>query len=362
MTRTVALAFAFAVTAGCREESEPGPPREDVIAALVADVMIPAHVELASEAAALADAADFCADEAAGDLVSVHDAWRAAHRGFGRTEAFGYGPAVDEHFDSALLFWPTRPENAEEIVAGSDPIDAAVVAGLGATSKGLPAIEAQLFDPEGGDAAVLARYQDATTGERRCTFVGLLAADAAANAEALRSAWADDGGDFGGELVRAGGSDTRYSSVKAALDEVVNGIIALLQVVDDTKLARPLGSKTGGTPQPQFVPSPYADDSVAMIRANLEGVRSLWTGKGGLGLRDMVVARKSTLADTVDDAFDAADDALLAIGPPLREAVESAPADVQRAIDRVKDLRRLFGVDVAQQLDVTVTLSDNDGD
>ncbi|HET6584229.1 MAG TPA: imelysin family protein, partial [Nannocystaceae bacterium] len=171
-----------------------------------------------------------------------------------------------------------------------------------------------------------------------------------------------DGGDFGGELVRAGGSDTRYSSVKAALDEIVNGIIALLQLVDDTKLARPLGSKTGGTPQPELVPSPYADDSVAMIRANLESTTALWRGEGGLGLRDLVVLRSRELADAVDAAFAAADEALQAIDIPLRDAVVSKPEDVQRAIDRVKDLRRLFTVDIAQQLDVTVTLSDNDGD
>jgi predicted lipoprotein len=347
--------------AACNEPGPSGPERGDVIADLVSQVLAPAHAELSMPMNALAGATMFCENGDPLGLGEVQVAWRTAHQAFGRTEAFGYGPAMDEHYDAALLFWPTRPDTLESLVVGTDPIDDALVAGLGAASKGLPALEAQLFDPIGGEMSLGMRFADDEAGMRRCTLVRLIAGDASEAAEALMLGWTTDGS-FGEELATAGQGSARYPSVQAGIDEIVNGVIAVLQLIDDTKLGKPLGTKTGGVPQPDLVPSPYADDSIAMIRANLEGVASVWKGGGGLGLRDLVAARSETLAADVDAAIDAADAALAAIDQPLRTAVVDAPAQVQSAIDRIKDLRRLFTVDVAQQLDVTVTLSDNDGD
>lgn len=356
------LAASITLLSACSSFSSDGPSRSDVITALVEDVMVPAHDELAATTAALAGSAEFCGAGATAGLAAAQTAWRHAHQAMGRTEAFGFGPATDDHHDAALLFWPTRPELVEAIVMDTAAIDASTVAALGAAAKGLPAIEAQLFDPVGGDAAVLARFADETTGARRCTLVALLAADAAAHGEALRGAWAPDGGDFGGELVNAGTGVGRYAKVQAALDEVLNGAIAMLQVIDDLELAVPLGSKTGGVPVPEQVPSPWADDSIAMTRAQLAAVGALWHGAGRPGLRQLVRARSPLLVPDVDAAILAADAALGAITGPLRVAVVDDAPVVQTAIDRVKDVRRLFTVDVAQQLDGTVTLSDNDGD
>lgn len=351
----------YALLCGCSDGTTDGLPRTEVTAALVADVMIPAHAELTEQTTGLAALAGFCSEGATVGLGEVHDAWRRSHQAMGRTEAFGYGPAQDDHYGAALLFWSTRPENLEAVVLGADPIDRALVDSLGATSKGLPAIEAQLFDPIGGDVAVLARFDPTDpAGARRCALVGLLAADASASAESLHQAWAPGG--FGSELVQAGAEGSRYRSSRAALDEIVNGVISLLERIDDTKLGKPLGSGTGGMPQPALVLAPWADDSIAMIRANLGGVMALWHGGGGLGLRDLVAPRSEPLAASVDAGLEDADQALAEIDGPLRTAITSSPQKVQAAIDRFKHLRRLFTVDVSQQLDVTITLSDNDGD
>lgn len=356
------LLVAIAASA-CTSFSSDGTSRIEVITALVEDVFVPAHDDLATATAALATSASLC-DETAARLAMAQTAWKDAQLALGRTAAFTYGPATDDHHTAALFFWPTRPELVDEAIVGTAMIDAAFVEGLGAAAKGLPAIEAQLFDPTGGDEAIIAALSSEPEAARRCALVGLLAANASERAEALRTAWIDGGGDYGGELIRAGGVDTRFDKVQAALDEVLNGPIAALQVIDDIELATPLGKKTDGTPQPELVPSPFANDSVALLRAQLASVAAVWHGGGEMrpGLRQLVLSRSPSLPEQVDAALIAADGALAAMTTPLAILVVDDPATVQLAIDRIKDVRRLFTADVAQQLDGTVTLSDNDGD
>lgn len=372
MTRRFAFALLVALPSqACTSFSSNSTSRTEVITGLVEDVYLPAHEDLATATATLAASAALC-DDTASRLAAAHVAWGDAQAAFGHTAAFAFGPAMDDHHTAAIFFWPTRPELVDEAIAGTATIDAAFVEVLGAAAKGLPAIEAQIFDPVGGDATVVAALSTAPDAARRCALVAELAVNAAARAEALRTAWIDSGGDYGGELVRAGTTDTRYDRVQAALDEVLNGPIAALQVIDDLELATPMGKKTGGTPQPELVPSPFANASMDLVRAQLASVAAVWYGVApgaaappadmGLGMRRLVRSRSPTLPDEVDAALSAADDALAAITTPLAVAVVDDRATVQTAIDRVKDVRRLFSADIAQQLDGTVTLSDNDGD
>ncbi|MBC8074324.1 MAG: hypothetical protein IAG13_38750 [Deltaproteobacteria bacterium] len=314
--------------------------------------------ELALDAAEQAAALEFCTAPTADAIAGAQQRWRGDASTWCATEAFGYGPAMEQHLDAQIWFWPTRPETVDDIVADTATIDAALVDGLGTASKGLPAIEAQLFDSD-----VLARFDPADpAGVRRCALVHELALDVAEQAAALEQAWAEDGDDFGGLLSRPGGDNPSYPDEQSALDELVNGIIVVLQIVDDTKLGKPLGVKTGGTPLPELVEAPYSDASLDTIAADLATVRALYLGADGLALDDLIIARSPMLDETINQQLDDADAAIAAVPPPLRTAITEHPFEVQLAIDAVKALRRSFSADLAQQLGITVTLSDNDGD
>lgn len=351
------LFVSFAIVCACSDSGARGPSRGSVVADLVRDVALPHHEALGSSTAALPAAFDLCAAPTNATIASAQDAWRLAASDWAGVEAFFYGPAMDDHVDAAVWFWPTRPEMLEDVIAGDAPIDAALVDGLGAASKGLPAIEAQLFDPAGGD--VLARFAPAVpVAARRCALVHELAIDVDEHAGALVDAWTSG---YADDL--ADPPNARYDDDRAALDEIVNGIIGLLQRVHDQKIGIPFGGKTNGTPQPDLVESRYSDESLAAITTNLATVRALYLGvDDGLGLQDLVVARAPMLDESIRTALDEADAAVAAIPPPLRVAVGESFVPVQNAIDAVKQLRRLFTADLAQQLGVTVTISDNDGD
>jgi predicted lipoprotein len=352
------LSCALVLATACSDAQSSGPSRAAVVSDLVHEVMLPSQHALAGSTAMLPAALDLCAAPTAEAIAEAQRRWREDARAFTATEAFAYGPAMEQHLDAQLWFWPTRPETVDDIVAGTATIDAAFVDGLGTASKGLPAIEAQLFD-----ADVLARFDTADpAGARRCAFVHELALDAAEQAAALDQAWAASSDGFGELLANPGGDNPRYPDEQSALDELVNGIIVVLQVVDDTKLGKPLGVKTGGTPLPELVEARYSDASLDTIAANLAGVRALYVGVDGLALDDLIIARAPMLDETINQQLDDAYAAIAAVPPPLDTAIVEHPFEVQLAIDAVKALRRSFSADLAQQLGITVTLSDNDGD
>lgn len=350
---------ALLLATACSDPGPSGPSRTAVVADLVQDVAVPRHLALVESTTALATALDVCAAPTADAIAAAQTAWRRSARDWAALEPFGYGPAMEQHIDADLWFWPTRTDAIDELVASDVVLDAALVDGLGAASKGLPAIEAQLFDATGGDVA--ARFDPADpAGARRCTLVHELAVDAAEQADTLATAWQES---FAGTLSTPGGDNELYPDESAALGELANGVFAMLQVIDDAKLSKPFGAKAGGTPQPELVEAPHADASLDQIAANLATVRALYVGEGdGLGLDDLVLARAPMLDATIVDGLDDADAKIAAIPPPLRTAISGARPGVQAGIDAIKVLRRAFTTDLAQQLGITVTLSDNDGD
>ncbi|MCA9705789.1 MAG: imelysin family protein [Myxococcales bacterium] len=363
------LGLAVAV-AGCRSAEGPsGPSRSEVLASLTSTVIVPHYAELRDSAPPLVAAAEaLCGAPDAASLGAAQQAWRAVRLPLQRAEAHAFGPIEDERIGTAIDFWPVRTDAVETTIAalpaGGDPPTPEAVASLGTASKGLPVLEYLLFDPEGGDAAVLASL-DATTdaGRQRCGYAAALAADVALQTAALHTAWDPAGEDFAAELAQAGHGSERYMSVQMALDEVVNRVAFSLQDAADAKLGTPLGTASGGLPEPQSVASRFSDHSVDELSADLDGVAEVYGGReGGLGLRDIVVPLDAELDAAIEEQLGVAHAALGAIDRPLRQAVLENPGPVEVAREEILTLRRLIEVDVAGLLGVTITLGDNDGD
>lgn len=331
-------------------------------------VIVPGYRELHARAQALVTATRaLCTAPAAGTLDAAQDAWRATRGPWKRSEAFGFGPVKDLRIDTAVDFWPARPSSIEAELAKTDPVPETYAASLGDTVKGLPVMEYILFDHEGGDSAVLATLQDANgQATRTCQYVLALAVDVELRARTLLDAWDPAGGDFAGELARAGIGGTVYVDRAKAISAIVNAFVQLVQTVEGIKLATPLGLRDGGTPQPQAAESWRSDNSRQDILDNLAGVRSMYTTsygeRTGVSFHDAVAALDPALDAAIMAQFDAADAAVAAIALPLDQAVIDAPETVDAAFQSVKELFRLMAVDMVAVLGVTLSFSDNDGD
>lgn len=367
-TSAALLLATFLLHGACSGSNTPPPPPESPVLfqSLGVNVILPTYDDLVAQTTMLADTVNsFCAAPSDPGLAEAQDAWRRTRGPLKRSEAFLFGPVKDLGINQAIDFWPTRPNNIEDAIAGDGDFDQAFVESLGTSAKGLPAIEYLLFDPVGGNAAILARLTDPTTGAHRCDYLSALAVNVQSQAQTLRDAWDSDDGAFLQNLIEAGDSKP-YPNVSMAISDFVNSMIFLSEAVQGTKLGGPLGKKTGGNPSPSSAESFFSDNSLEDIISNLEGLKSLYLaqygGQDGLGFDDYIRSKDPVLADEITLQIDAALDAVRSIPPPLTTAVELNSGPVEAAYNEVRQVQVLLESQFASLLGATVTFNDNDGD
>jgi predicted lipoprotein len=358
--RKLGIGVALLALFGCSESrATKEDTRRVLLQGLGEQVFVPRYVEFEARAEEVrARGETFCEDPNDETLGAVRDAWWAARAPWKRNETVAFGPyAPPDSFGAAIDFWPCRSASADAVLDGTDPIDANL---LGAAAKGLPVFEYLIYDPARDPVA------SAAAEPRFCEYLGVVGTDLAADATAIRAAWDPAEGDFLGELVEAGRGSETYDSIEMALGEVVNRLVYDLEAARGEKLGVPLGTKTGGTPQPDSAESRFSGRSLEDVRDSLRGVEEVVFGAAldepaslagyleGIGRDDLVPELRA--------AFDAAYAALDAVPEPLTDAVVSAPESVQAAIDALGVVQVLIQTDVINAMGLMLTFTDADGD
>jgi len=337
------------------------PLRRQLLESWGQDVLLPWYEQFEAATGDLDQAAtDFCEAPSEAALGDVQQAWWDTRAPFKRADVFAFGPYMDFalQLGAKIDFWPARPATVDGLLEGSDALTAAVVAGMGAPAKGLPAIEYVLYAPED---AVLSAYE---ASARRCDY--LLAATQVLrdDATSLREAWDPEAGNYLGQLTLQK-EPSEFASLQAALSEVVGEIASLLELIQADKLGAPLGADVG-TPQPDLAESRFSDRSLQDIADNLSGIETLYYGadvEEAIGLDVLLADRERSDLDLVfRQRLDAARLALGRIPEPFSEAIVVDAFTITESIDALRDLQAFFQVDVANALSLSLALFDNDGD
>lgn len=362
-----ALLFA-APLSGCSNTGwSTGFDRKPMLEDLVNNVFLPTYADIDDGAddlrAAIRDLAD---DPTEARLVSAQEAWRAARKPWKQSEPFRFGPAQSLKISESIDWWPAKPENIEEKLAGADPITLETIEAAGTSSKGFMAMEYLLFDSEAGNPAVLARLTAEEGGARRRAYLVAMAEDMKAKTAILYAAWDPAQGNFAAQLREAGGTSATYGTRKAAVDVMVNRMIFQAELIAGNKLGKPLGKSSGGGPQPDEEEAPRSDNSIEDMLDGLRGIASVYdgaySGRDGLGLGDLVQSKSEPLDAGVRARVDGSVDAVAAIPFPFRTAITEHPAEANAAYESVRELKRILSTEVVGVLGVTLTFNDNDGD
>jgi predicted lipoprotein len=305
----------------------------------------------------------------------AREAWGKAIDVWQRAELFQFGPAGPssgpggEALRDHIYAWPlvSRCLIEQNIVSKAYESDSFGASAL-VNTKGLAAAEYLLFF-EGTENACSPASPINASGQwaalspsdlaiRKAHYASSVAVDVAARARALVKAWSPDSGNFGAQLVNAGGSGSVYASDQAALNAVSDAMFYIEATVKDVKVARPLGLiDCEEASCPEALESRYAGRSKAHIRNNLLGLRMLMVGcdEGeGVGFDDLLisigasaVAEKLTLgvsgALATVDAI-AADD--------LKKALEEDRASVEALHASVKAITDVMKTDFITVLDL----------
>ncbi|MEN0064070.1 MAG: imelysin family protein [Myxococcota bacterium] len=301
----------------------------------------------ANETANLAQAAtDLCGTVDANGLQAVRTAWWDARKPWKETELVKFGPVEElpERLGPKLDRWPVNVEDIEALVAGTEPVDADSFQSRGATLRGLPVVEALLWSQ--GDKTLDAYMAD----DRRCQTLAGATGDVAANAAELAELWREP---WTPRLTTP--SERPYQTEQDVLDEWVNRMAFTVENIRSTKLGKPLGDDNGGTVDPTLLESRFSGRSLADARDALAGVSEVWSTVRTLVTDEALVADLDQTVATVEER-------LGEVPEPLIETLVVQPEIVVRAQEVLRTLQVAIQVDLAQNLSVTITFNDNDGD
>lgn len=335
--------------------------RNALLAHLATQVYLPLQAEVAAAAGMLPAAIGaYCTALDQGTVGDTREGARAAFAtaidAWESAEAVLVGPAAmdGKALRSLLYSWPLiSPCEIDRDTASrwADPASYDVSTEL-VNSRSLAGIELLLYPandnhncaqtPPGWSAL------GADLPRARCGLALALARDVAAKAQDLYAAWKPDGGDYAGELARAG--DSSIPSAQVGVNLVSDGLFYLDSMTKGMKLGESAGilvnsCQTVQEPCVREVELRFADRSTIAIRRNLVAFRSVFTGTtaagDGLGFDDyLVFAGHPDLAQRMTANLDAAIAAADALPPSFLGALATSyaqVADTYHAVDKVTD-------------------------
>lgn len=329
--------------------------RRAMLENLTQNVILLAHAELVEAVEGLEQAAQtFVADPSALTLDVAQAAWGEVGTAWAGVELYALGPldiTVLHNQINKPIITPTLIDEYLE----SGEVNAETLAAQGSTVKGITAAEYLLLSPD-GDEAVLAAFEET----QRTDYLIALSEVLRKSAQDLYTYWSPEGENYAATFSAA---DEAGGSTKGSINMLVNEMIVVLEEVARMKLAAPLGLSDGEVADPSKVEAPLSETSLRRIRANLKSVEQAFTGGDGLGLDDYLEFLGAEVQATlVEQRLAEALNALDAIEEPLETAVTTQPDTVQALYDAVQALLVATSVDAANQLGITVTFSDADGD
>ncbi|MEM0990990.1 MAG: imelysin family protein [Pseudomonadota bacterium] len=316
---------------------------QDLVTTALDRHILPGFQTLATEGAALADAAGAdCSVEGEALVQAYHsafDAWLGvSHLRFGPTEVDNRG--------FGLAFWPDprgkTVKSLATLVRDQDPVidQAATFATVSVAARGFYAMERLLFEP-----GLLG--EDAAYG---CALVRAVATDIAVTTAALRDDWEDR---YADTLRQPGSEGSPYATPTEGVRELFKALSTGLEFAADVRLARPLG--TFERPRPRRAEARLSGRSLRQVVLSLDAMEAL---------ADILAAEHSAVAQDLATAFAAADEAAARIDDPTLAQV----ADVQGRIQvealqqRVNEVRNVVRGQLGPALGVGAGFNALDGD
>jgi predicted lipoprotein len=346
-----------------------------ILTGLGEKVAVPAYAAMTAAAVRLEeDATAFCDAPSAERLRAAQAAWRSAMAAWIAASVPQFGPIREDNRNLRVEFWPDAnnnvPRSVEQLLASGETISADLIASRSVAAQGLPALEQLLFDP---DADPLAPFLDTASGRRRCDAVGAIAANLRAIATDVEAAWRPNRGGYATELARSGAEGGAFASRGAAIEEVVNSMITVVERTKNDRLGKPLALLDGGTPVLARAESHRSRTSLVNVLHALEALRRLYLGGeiGGEGAEEdfgfddfLRLGGEASLDGEIERLFDLAIARARSLPASLSEIVADPAknADVSQLYSEVTQLTQLIKNDLSEATGVVVGFNENDGD
>ncbi len=376
----IALAATVSRGLGCGggpDDPDPTPGFEeaDLLRSLGEGVLLPAYSAFLAAAQALETAAATWEQAEPGDdsdtaRTAARQEWRTTMALWQQAEVYQVGPAgasvsVAGGLDlrDEIYSWPTvNPCRVDQELVEQGWDEPGWFADELVNVYGLDAVEYLLFydGPDNACPPQVAINSDgswdglgaAEIDRRRAAYVRAASGHVVQIGSQLVTAWEPAGGDFLGQLSRAGEADSPYADQQEALNAIFDALFYVELFVKDRKLARPLGLRDCATTTcPGDLESQFADHSLENIRANLVAGRALLTGADtpdAMGFNDLLEYLDETaLATDLVASLDAVIVAVDAVPGTALEAIDSDLPALEALYDALKEFTDLLKGEMA---------------
>lgn len=297
----------------------------------------------------------FSANPTDNTLTSAQSAWQALAQQWASVAPFDIGPMNDNLVSANIDTWPANASKIETAVSAQSN-----AGNVGADTKGLKGLEYLLFD-KNGNAAVLAKYTAGDAANRKA-FLNSVAQNLSTETSTLLTAWSNG---YLNSFLTSKGND-----VSSSVSQLINAMALYLDGIKNTKIGNPIGmgvKVNDNQSHADKIEYTIAEESLPAMKANVQAMKAVFDGNGGQGLDDLlryVKAKKNglDLSVVIDNQFDDVISKIDALNSPYATAVVSQKQPVQDVFNSLKILIAYLKVDVANNLGVTITFTDTDGD
>jgi uncharacterized protein len=365
----IILALGIAI-AGCSKTKSDKPATEFDQAKMLGNyadqVIVPSYQHLADEAGKLVEAATaFSSNPDEAELGALQTQFESAYKAWVHCEPYDFGPAADlVMLNDAINYWPAKPSLINAELAASGELTNDYVDALGAEKKGFPVLGYLLYDIDNGNAAIVDSFTNASDAERRKQYIVSVAGNIASNVNKVLEEWKTG---YAGTFKNGTGT-----SLNSSISLLLNSLVISLETSKNKRIGIPIGRKDNfseGPVSPAALELPYSPLAKQMLRENALTLGDLFTGNhngtSGIGFDDFVAAVSdsgASLASSINTELATYQSDIDAIASPMQTSVGSNPDPIQAVWVQNKKLIVLLKVDLASNLGVLITFSDNDGD
>ena len=268
--------------------------------------------------------------------------WKDVKLAWEAVEIYNIGVVNDSYLKLNIDYWPINEVLLESKIADNLEHNKVYIQGLNAGARGLVAIE-YLLNKEGTESLINGE-------EKRIAFFRLLVNDVMFQLLEFNRLWDGYHPVF---IVATGDAVTDSKSI------LVNGIINELELILNNEIGNPLGLKGTGRINSHFLESPYDQYSKEVLMASLKSIHEAFKLNKGLGelitnpeLRiEFVVQLEKIIA-------------LLQNQPSsITSLLSQGQTDFYQVVyDETKIALRILKADIVNDLKVTLTVGDSDGD
>jgi predicted lipoprotein len=328
--------------------------RANLLQSIASNVITPAYTDFKNATGALSTATnDFTNNPNQTSLTAAQIAFENTLDKWMYCEAFNFEYASTTSLQNQIATTPVNFAVIESELLNNN-VDEAYINATGTTRKGLAAIEYLLY------YNVLDSFNLSSNATNRKQYLTALVQHLRIKATQANTEWNN------GASYNSFTSKTKLD-IGGSLNALVNAFAEHIELVRKGKIGKPAGIENNGLVDTTGFEYRLSARSLKNIEANIKAWKAIYTSNSGVGLDDYLdfVDAKyngNSLSTTITAQLDACLAKTAAINSPLTKAALTQVNEVKELHLEIKKLTVLTKVDLASNLGVIITFSDNDGD